>query len=275
MATGPAFSRSGGPEAVHQPMTARRVFSDGGGAHVGSRRSAEQVVPLVLEITGARTIVDLGCGRGQWLAAFAQSGATGILGIDSPWTPAGELQIPPELFVGFDLRSRYRSERRFDLAVSLEVAEHLPAECAETLVESLVELAPVVLFSAAVPGQGGVDHLNEQWPGYWIERFRRQRYVAIDCLRASIWELPDVDWWYCQNVLLFASAERLEADERLRELAAVSPPPLPLVHPRLFAPVAARPAITSLRQVLRALPSLLLAWLGGAIARLTRPAGGH
>lgn len=234
----------------------------------GSRRSAERVVPLVIEITGAQTVVDLGCGHGEWLAEFARHGATTILGVDGPWTSASELQIPSKSFVGFDLCSPFRSERRFDLAVCLEVAEHLPASCADTLVDSLIRLAPVVLFSAAIPGQGGLRHLNERWPEYWLERFRQRRYVAIDCLRPYIWESPDVNWWYCQNTFLFVAEEHLRVQERLQNLAAGSSPALPLVHPRLFAQVAARPSITSLRQVLRALPSLFAARVTSGVIRL-------
>jgi SAM-dependent methyltransferase len=239
----------------------------------GSRRSAERVVPLVIEITGAQTVVDLGCGPGDWLAEFARHGAAAILGVDGPWVPATAVRIPKESFVGFDLCSPFQSERRFDLAVCLEVAEHLPASCADTLVDSLIGLAPVVLFSAAIPGQGGLHHLNEQWPDYWIERFRQRRYAAIDCLRPRIWELLDVDWWYCQNMLLFVAEEHLQRQERLRGLAAGSPPPLALVHPRLFVEAAARPSITSLRQVLRALPSLVVARISSGVARLLGLAG--
>ena len=63
-----------------------------------------------------------------------------------------------------DLAQPLQIDRRFDLALSLEVAEHLPPECGSEFVQTLTDLSSVILFSAAIPFQGGTDHLNEQWP---------------------------------------------------------------------------------------------------------------
>ena len=65
--------------------------------------------------------------------------------------PREQLRIAPQDFQVQDLRRSFRLERRFDLALCLEVAEHLPAKAADAFVASLVELAPVVVFSAAMP----------------------------------------------------------------------------------------------------------------------------
>ncbi len=122
-----------------------------------------------------------------------------------------QLMIPPACFRATDLSRPLRLERRFDLAVCLEVAEHLPESLAERLVSDLVKLAPVVLFSAAIPGQGGTGHLNERFPSYWAEHFRKWDYTPIDCLRSQIWKSDEVDFWYVQNTIVYASMSQLSA----------------------------------------------------------------
>src|SRR5215211_1558289 len=137
----------------------------------GTRSSAEVIVPLVLEVVKARSVIDVGCGTGEWLSVFKEHGVEDIWGVDGEYVNIKTLAIPEERFIPYDLKRPYRIDRAFDLVVSLEVAEHLPADCAETLVDSLTGLGSVVLFSAAIPYQGGEHHINEQWPEYWIRLF--------------------------------------------------------------------------------------------------------
>jgi SAM-dependent methyltransferase len=197
--------------------------------------SAAVVVPLVNEWLAPASVVDLGCGTGSWLAAFRDQGVEEIRGIDGEYVDRDLLRIPVDCFVPHDLKTRYVPTRRYDLALSLEVAEHLPAESGPALVESLVALAPVVLFSAAIPHQGGVDHVHCQWPAFWAELFAGHGYVAVDALRARFWDEPRVAWWYRQNMLLFV-AEGALADypvlEAIRKLAPWPPPSL--IHPQLL-----------------------------------------
>ena len=109
------------------------------------------------------------------------------------------LHIPEERFLPHDLTKPIHLERRFDLVLCLEVADHLPADSAPTLMDSLVSLGPVILFSAAIPYQGGTHHLNEQWPLYWARYFDARGYLAVDCVRNQIWQLDDVQWCYAQK----------------------------------------------------------------------------
>jgi SAM-dependent methyltransferase len=196
----------------------------------GSRRSAEIVVPLILGLVHPRSVVDLGCGVGTWPAVFREHGIKDILGVDGDHIDRAMLVIPPDHFLPFDLRQPFRLDRRFDLAVSVEVAEHLPPECANVFVSSLVGLAPVVLFSAAIPYQGGEGHINEQWPEYWAGRFRRHGYLVSDPIRGQVWDNPGIEWWYAQNLLVFVQASHLGDYPGLREAQHG----LPIVHPRKY-----------------------------------------
>jgi SAM-dependent methyltransferase len=201
----------------------------------GTRRSAEILVPYVVDLVGPRSVVDVGCGHGVWLKVFAEHGVEDVLGVDGEYIDESKLEISAERFMAADLAARLELRRRFDLAVSLEVGEHLPESAAATYVESLVALAPAVLFSAAIPGQGGIHHVNEQWPGYWADHFDRHRYRCIDCFRMRLWELDAMQPWYAQNALLFVSDELLASSRVLRaEHDRNGGRPLALVHPRIW-----------------------------------------
>jgi SAM-dependent methyltransferase len=227
--------------------------------HAQVRDSAREIVPLVTALVQPKRVVDVGCGTGTWLAAFAEHGATDVLGLDGDYVDRSLLDIPADRFVAADLSKPVRVAGRYDLAVCLEVAEHLPEASAGPLVDLLTSLAPCVLFSAAIPFQGGVNHLNEQWPEYWADRFRARTFLPIDCLRRAVWSNEKVAWFYAQNILLFAE-ERYAKDRPLlaRELSNTTGQ-LSLVHPSCFLmrvweehDLASRP----LRQVLAALPEL-------------------
>jgi SAM-dependent methyltransferase len=199
-----------------------------------ARQSAERVLPLVIDLVEPRSVVDVGCGSGAWLAEAERLGVDDYLGIDG-FTPAEALNIPAERFMLRDLAEPLRLDRRFDLVVSLEVAEHLPPEAADVFVESLVSLGPVILFSAAVPEQSGDLHLNEQWPEYWAERFERHGLVAVDAVRPEVWADDEVAWWYRQNALVFAAPEAIERSARLGAArAATRERQLSVVHPILY-----------------------------------------
>lgn len=198
-----------------------------------ARRSARHIVPDVISRTGAKSVIDIGCGTGAWLSVFAENGIEDFLGIDSAAVATDMLEIPVERFVAFDLALPYRSSRRFDLVVSLEVAEHLPPAGAKTFVESLVRLGPAVLFSAAIPGQGGTHHVNEQWQDYWAGLFGKWDYLPIDFVRRTVWQNKEVAWWYAQNTILYCERSYALATPTLaREIEAVPAMPLAVVHPR-------------------------------------------
>jgi SAM-dependent methyltransferase len=199
----------------------------------GALRSAGQIVPLMLELIQPRSVIDVGCGTGTWLATFARYGVADYLGVDA-FTPTGLLEIPRDRFVEADLTQPLVLGRSFDLAISLETAEHLPEVAAERFVESLTRLAPVVMFSAAIPGQGGTGHLNEQWPGYWSRIFADRGFEPADVLRPRIWDNEQVEVWYAQNTILYVENSRRAEFRRLFQGDAVGGAPLAMVHPKLF-----------------------------------------
>jgi SAM-dependent methyltransferase len=222
-------------------------------------RSAEVVVPLVLGLADdgypISSVVDVGCGLGTWLAAFIEHGVTDVIGIESDHIPADRLAIPPERLVIADLDNPPDLARHFDLAMSLEVAEHLELPAAPRFVDLLCRLAPVILFSAAIPGQGGVHHRNEQWPAWWAERFAAHGYQPCDWLRWLVWDDASVAYYYAQNMVVYVSADIADRLPPQRLGDGTAPPSL--VHPTLLSLIANRPvrrADPSLQSLLRQLP---------------------
>lgn len=179
-------------------------------------RSARVVVPLVVQALSPASVLDVGCGRGGWLRVFAENGVPVVRGVDGPFINPSKLLIDPAWLTTVDLSRPFQLEGRYDLATCLEVIEHLPLEVGPSLVENLTRAAPLVLFSAAVPGQGGTGHINEQWPAYWRAEFARHGFHRLDPFRRHILSDPRVAWWYRQNLFLFASAEALAASPVLQ-----------------------------------------------------------
>lgn len=170
---------------------------------IESLASAEVVVPLVLDLLHPKSVIDVGCGTGPWLSAFREQGVPAIYGLDGPYIDPVTLLIPSESFRTVDLAQPFSLTERYDLAISLEVAEHLPVASARGFVKSLCELAPFIVFSAAVPGQGGTHHVNEQWPEYWRCLFARQGFRMFDPFRPQLWYDERVMSHYRQNMFLF------------------------------------------------------------------------
>jgi SAM-dependent methyltransferase len=217
-----------------------------------SLTSAREVVPIVIDLIRPRSVIDIGCGHGTWLAAFQECGVTDLFGVDGSWVKTDDLVIDSVPFRSLDLEQPFELERRFDLAVSLEVAEHLPGASAATFVNSLVQLAPVVLFGAAVPGQRGAHHVNEQWPSYWADLFLRHGYAMVDVIRPKVWTNQQVAWWYAQNTFLFVHEAAAGDLETVGQIAA--PAIVDLAHPRMNE-MLSRPAPLTTRQVLHLLPA--------------------
>jgi SAM-dependent methyltransferase len=203
------------------------------GHREGSRLSALKVLPVVFRLVRPMSVVDVGCGVGTWLTVAKELGAENVLGLDGPYVRQSRLEICEHEFLEADLSEPPPLNERFDLALCLEVAEHLPPSSAVSLVRFLTELAPLVLFSAAVPGQRGMRHVNEQWPSYWQGLFADRGFVFLDCLRGRFWNDSDVEPWYVQNLLLAISCGYLSTHPKFVE-EAVGPAPLDIAHPICF-----------------------------------------
>jgi SAM-dependent methyltransferase len=175
----------------------------------GARRSAQVIVPLLADILDIGSVLDVGCGRGIWLREWRNRGISDIIGVDGTYANDASLAIPPEQFVKCDLSQPFTLGRRFDLVQSLEVGEHIAESCADIFVANLAAHSDVILFSAAVPGQGGEFHVNEQPYAYWRDKFAAKGFRTFDWLRPRIRRQSAVEPWYRYNTLMFARESAL------------------------------------------------------------------
>ena len=195
-----------------------------------SARSAHHVLGELFRVYKPTRVLDIGCGIGAWLAESKMRGATQLRGLDGPWVASDQLRIPPDSFERIDFESTEWPEiRPVDLAISLEVAEHLSIKAGEKLVATLCQSAPVVLFSAAIPCQGGEGHINEQWQSWWAEKFRAHGFRPSLRLRRRMWNNGEVEFWYQQNLTLYIGPDQLDIYGDSDDPS----PQLDVVHPRL------------------------------------------
>jgi SAM-dependent methyltransferase len=172
--------------------------------NAGSLASARVVCPLLVGWLKPESVLDVGCGAGAWCKIWRETGVADVLGVDGDYVDRAGLLIDQSEFRSQDLSRAFDLGRTFSLVVSLEVAEHVAVSSADTFVESLSRHGDVVLFSAAVPGQGGEFHVNEQPLRYWRERFAQQGFRCFDPLRPRILVQREVEPWYRYNTLLYA-----------------------------------------------------------------------
>ena len=179
----------------------------------GAKVSAEIVVAEMDKLVGPflSSVIDVGCGEGVWTAQFETlPQVTHVIGVDGDYVDENRLKFSPTQFRPFDLREPFDLNEKFGLAVCLEVGEHLAPDSGPALVQSLTKHADLVLFSAAIPGQGGEHHSNERPLEYWRKLFKSHGYVPSDCLRPVIAKNSDVEPWYRYNSLLYVAESRLD-----------------------------------------------------------------
>ncbi len=171
----------------------------------GARRSAQHLLDVLGPMLRPASVLDLGSGRGVWLDEWRKTGVEDVLAVDGEYVNRDQLAVSQENFMAADLTVPVFTNRRFDLAQSLEVGEHLPTSASETLVDSLTRASDRVLFSAAVTGQGGEFHINEQPLSFWQDLFMARGYTAYDCIRPHLSKNREVEPWYRYNAVLYVN----------------------------------------------------------------------
>jgi SAM-dependent methyltransferase len=162
------------------------------------------IVPVIINLLEPSSVVDLGCGIGTFLHLFKKHGVNRVLGIDGKWANKELLKkyLSENEFYEANIENKIEINEKFDIAICLEVAEHIDSTFADNIVSSLTNLSDIIIFAAAIPNQGGQNHVNEQYPKYWESKFNKLGYMFIDCFRDIFWDNKNVFWWYRQNMFL-------------------------------------------------------------------------
>jgi SAM-dependent methyltransferase len=204
-----------------------------------ARRAAERILPIVLSLVDVESMVDVGCGPGSWLVAAQRLGIPRLTGVEGAWARAwfddeAEGLRAYEL-VFANLEDELRLPTSYDLAICIEVVEHLSPARGESFIADLCRCAPHVLLGAAIPGQQGPNHLNTRWLSYWATSFAAHRFRPIDVVREQVWNDDALLLPVRQNPVLFVRDDCYErAAARARALPSPSIGALDLVHPDLY-----------------------------------------
>jgi len=186
--------------------------------HANTRYAAEHILSLVLErLPPVSSAVDVGCGVGTWVPCLISRGVSDVQGIE------GRVSV---LVPAHNAAPTVATAVRSMLTQSWTNLEIVVIDDGST-----DATADIVIFSAAVPFQGGKHHVNEQWPEYWVQLFARQTYRCFDWIRPLIWNDQEIPVWYRQNILIFV-AERRISD--LRPMVSMPPMPLAVIHPEIY-----------------------------------------
>jgi len=200
--------------------------------------SAEKILDIMWQIFQPKSVLDVGCGTGIWLAECKRKGAEIIHGFDGPWVPREDLEIVNEEFSECDLENMDAHAGQFEMALCIELAEHLSEESGQRLIVFLTSHSDAVLFSAAVPGQGGTGHINERPQSYWHKKFLECDFECFDLVRPLIWCDDDVNVIYKQNMLFYArrgSSIYTKLEQQEKTINRVSSCfDLDVIHPDLF-----------------------------------------
>ena len=230
----------------------------------GVQRSSQKYVQALYRIYQPKSIIDIGCGRGIWLQSFGKCGATKLVGLDGKWNNKKDMVSEHIEFQQVDLNNIPLQSEKYDLAVSLEVAEHLHPDSAAEFVSSICELSDAVLFSAAYTWQGGVDHQNEQPHSYWAELFQKHNFIPYDLFRPAFWGEEDVEFWYRQNAFMYlrqhSSVESIFAQKGCQPMVNLAF--MDCIHPDLYAAklreiVSAHQALQQVRIELQRIQNVL------------------
>jgi len=169
-----------------------------------SFKAAQKIVPIIVNLIGIpESIVDLGGGAGSWLKAFQNVGTKKVYCIDHVSVLSEYLLISKDDFIACDLNKEFPSPIKSDLAISTEFAEHIDKSKSQTIVDFLTKSSSIILFSAAIPGQRGPGHINEQRPAFWRELYEERGYEMFDVIRPKIIFDESIPVWFRQNLYLY------------------------------------------------------------------------
>jgi len=183
--------------------------------------ASKAILSIFVDLFEVTSIKDIGCGNGTWLReSLNHSLIQSRIGYDlsSAIESSNPFNNEGIIFRETDLELKNCNFVFTDLTLCLEVAEHLTSESAVQLVKKICESSRYVIFSAATPGQGGFNHINEREFKYWISLFNSHGYTAFDIFREKIQSQKSIPTFYRNNIFLFIKSQEFT---RLKEVNSI------------------------------------------------------
>jgi len=201
-----------------------------------SYSSAKKILPIVQDYVSYNSVIDIGCGVGTWLRACRELTQGDLCGVDGAYVNVDQIEIPEDCFHPWDISTPLEIlDRKFDLTISVEVAEHIDRSKVDIYIYNITRFSDIILFSAAIPYQAGIHHVNEQWPSYWTAKFAGAGYIPVDCLRGRIWNDREIEVHYRQNIMFYVRETALNRYPALQdEIGKGKSVVMDLVHPELY-----------------------------------------
>jgi 2-polyprenyl-3-methyl-5-hydroxy-6-metoxy-1,4-benzoquinol methylase len=167
--------------------------------------SAPAVAEILIKQFAPKSVIDIGCGVGIYLAELAKRRVE-VTGYDGSPAALANALLKDKIHL-HDLCQPLKLNRQFDLCLCLELAEHLPKTCAKNLISTLTSLSSSVVFTAATPGQApkSLGHINEQPHRYWQKLFRQKGFLLNQSLTEKIRQQmvkENVIWWLPKNLMI-------------------------------------------------------------------------
>jgi hypothetical protein len=170
---------------------------------------SDETAILVLDclqhfISGVKSCIDLGCGLGSWSHSLLKHGIERVDMIDHPSLDKSLLKLNEKLnFYPVDLDKDLPPSSFYDLAVCIEVLEHFEESRAKVILEFLVKQADLILFSAAIPGQNGIGHINCKRHAYWHKLFKQHGFDFYDGVKPKLMKNELINFWIRQNLFFY------------------------------------------------------------------------
>lgn len=190
----------------------------------GSLNSANRILSLLSEFIHPNSVADIGCGTGTWGFTAEKIWGAQIFAFDRHRYDDCDMYISAEKYFQCDLRQKTRLGR-YDLAICVEVIEHIDQNYEDIVIDNLCACSDTLLFSGALPFQGGTGHINERPFSYWLEKFNMRGYTMIQDIRWSIWDQSDIEIWYRNNIMFLMKTTTKNKP---------TPYPVDIIHPQML-----------------------------------------
>lgn len=180
-------------------------------------QSADVIANSIIETFHPSSVVDVACGTGILLDRLRAKGVQQVKGLEFAKEGLKLCHMRQLEVKKFDVENDQLPQEmgNADVVISMEAGHQLHEASANRYVDLLCQIADVVVFSSATPGQGDRYPRNEQHHQYWIEKFGERGY-QIDGETTlqwrTKWQAHGTEAWFYRNAMIFRRDSKARLD---------------------------------------------------------------